>query len=118
MDNLTREIRKTVTKTKFRDLVAMLYERAMGGDLQAANMLLSRLAPTLKPKAEPMRVDLPKGDALAQARAVVQGVAGGNVLPMDGKTLIDSLSATVKILEVTELIPRIESLEQANEKKP
>ena len=118
MDNLTREIRKTVTKTKFRALVAMLYERAMNGDLQAANMLLSRLAPPLKPQAEPMRVNLPDGDAYAQARAVVQGVAGGNVLPTDGKALVDSLNATVKIQEIVELIPRIESLEQANEKKP
>jgi hypothetical protein len=113
----TAELKKVVTKAKFRALVTVIYERAMDGDLQAANMLLSRLAPPLKPQAEPITMDLPQGDALTQARAVIQSVAGGDVSTPDGKALIDSLSQTIKIQEVTELLPRIEALE-ANEKKP
>jgi hypothetical protein len=83
----------------------------MGGDTAAAGLLLSRLAPSLKPRDELIAVKLPDGDVLAQARAVVAAVADGQITPGDGKALLDGLAAVVKIQEITELAKRVEALE-------
>lgn len=102
---------KAVGKPQFLELVEVLRVAAMNGDMAAMALLMGRLAPPLKPSAELIRFDLPEGDALTQGRAIVAGVAAGQLTPSDGKALLDGLAAVVKIQEVTDLIPRLEALE-------
>lgn len=105
------ELNAAIGKTEFSALVRHLYGLAMGGDMTAAHVLINRLVPPLRPKDEPIRVKLPHGDVLEQARALVAAVADGQITPGDGKALLDALAAVVKIQEITELVKRVEALE-------
>lgn len=102
---------KAIGKPEFLELVEVLRTAALAGDMAAMGLLMGRLAPPLKPSAELIRFELPDGDALTQARAIVAGVAGGQLTPADGRALLDGLAAVVKIQEVADLIPRLEALE-------
>jgi len=105
------ELQAAVGKTDFRALVRHLYELAMQGDMAAASVLVGRLVPSLKPRDEPIKVKLPEGDVLEQARALVAAVADGQITPGDGKALLDAMAAVVRIEEITELVKRVEALE-------
>lgn len=95
-----------------KNLVEVIHAQALGGDTAAASILVNRLIPTIKPVAEPVRFDLPKDAPPAQkAEAILHAVADGLLDPLTGKSLIEALAATMKIIEVAELIPRIEALE-------
>lgn len=85
------ELRKVVGKDEFRELVEAIRGRALAGDMTAAGILINRLVPTLRPRSEAIRIELPDGTPLDQARAVV--------------------AAVVRIEEITDLIRRIAALE-------
>ena len=105
------ELLKAIGKPQFLELVEVLRTAALAGDMSAMGLLMGRLAPPLKPSAELIRFELPDGTPLDQARAVVAGVAAGQLTPADGKALLDGLAAVCKIQEVTDLIPRLEAIE-------
>ncbi len=105
------ELLAAIGKDEFRALVRNLYAQAMAGDMAAAGVLVNRLVPPLRPRDEPVSVDLPDGTPLDQARALVAAVAAGQVTPQDGKLLLDAMAAVVRIEEHTELEKRISQLE-------
>lgn len=96
------------------ELIAKAIELAMGGDPQALRMCLDRLAPSIKPQAEPVMFEL-KGDNLTQqAQSVLAAVADGELDPITGKALIDSLSSIARITEIDEITRRLDQLEANN----
>lgn len=95
-----------------KNLIEVIHAQALDGDTAAASILINRLIPTIKPVAEPVQFALPKDAPPAQkAEAILHAVADGLLDPLTGKSLIEALAATMKIIEVAELIPRIEALE-------
>lgn len=85
---------------------------ALGGDMQAANIALARIAPPLRPQAErvqfELRDDIPLSD---QARQILQAVADGKVDAETAKTLIGCLQAVSGIRAVEDLESRLAILE-------
>jgi hypothetical protein len=114
---LAGKLRAAVGKD-FDALLQAVMEAAKGGDMTAANLLLSRVVPTVRPVQEPVKVEMP-GEALTdKAGAILDAVSRGELSPLDGKALLDSLGAVAKITEIDDLIKRVEVLEGKREQKP
>lgn len=96
-------------------IAKVVVDAALGGDLQAANIVLSRLSPVLKVRAEKVTFNLdPDASLTNQAQAVLVAVAAGDVDPETGKLLIDSIGAFAGLRQVDELSARIDAIEARN----
>lgn len=101
-----------IDPARFRVLVEALYRKALDeGDMTAAQVLINRLVPPLKPRSEAQPFTLPDGALLDQARAVMAAVAAGTIAIDDAKAMLSALADVAKIQEITDLIPRLEALE-------
>ena len=93
-------------------IIKALTDAALGGDVQAARVLLERCLPPIKPIEQPTPLTLPTGASLSeQGRAVLVAVAAGELAPSQGAALIGALGTMAKIHEVDELERRIAALE-------
>jgi hypothetical protein len=90
-----------------------LIEAAKSGDVQAAGLILSRIAPPLRPSRELVAVPGIATGATATeiAQALVVAATRGE-LPSDAAAeLVAALGAVAKLREVDELAARIAALE-------
>ncbi|MBD59438.1 MAG: hypothetical protein CL808_04880 [Citromicrobium sp.] len=90
----------------------VVIDAALEGDLQACNIILARIAPALRPEAQPVQFEFdPTASTVAQVEAVLAAVASGGV-PVDlGKQLIESVKALADVRAVEELEARLAALE-------
>jgi hypothetical protein len=92
------------------EIIKTLVELAKGGDVQAAKVLLDRICPALKPQAMP--ISLPVNGSLSeQGGEIIRATMAGQIPPDIGSQLITALANQAKIVEIDELIKRIEILE-------
>ena len=107
--------------TRLRELIAsdvplilsVLRDAALGGDVQAANALLSRALPALRPEAVSVEV-IATGESLCERAEAVASAALAGEIPVDAATsLMQALATQAKVLETHELLQRIERLENA-----
>lgn len=86
---------------------------ALEGDMQAANMVLQRLSPPLRARAEKVTFELsPDAPLHQQANQVLASVAEGAIDPETGKLLIDCIQSVAGIRAVDELEKRLIALEE------
>lgn len=102
-----------VLEKDVKAIAKVITAAALGGDLQAARIVIERLIPLMRER--PVNVDLPdtstiEGVALAQA-AILAAVASGELLPTEGATLAGIAEARRKALETEVLEARIAALE-------
>jgi hypothetical protein len=93
-------------------IVTVLRNQALAGDPQSIRILLDRVLPCLRPVELPTPLDLPAGTLAQQAHAVVKAVADGSIAPGQAAQMITALGGVAKIMETTELLKRIEVLEE------
>jgi len=107
--------RMKVTKALADDAPAVarvVIDAALEGDMQAANIVLSRVAPPIKAQAERVQFELSPDAPLAeQAQQILAAVAEGKVDPETGKTLIGCIQSVAGIRAVEELEHRLIILE-------
>lgn len=107
---LAGRLREAVGR-EFDGIVEALIASAKGGDIQAANLLLTRVCPALKPISEPTKLEI-AGDSLTEKSHSILGlVSDGKLSAPDAKLVIDGLSAVARITETDDLLRRIELLE-------
>jgi len=101
-------------------IAAVVIEAALGGDLQAAKLVLDRISPPLKAQAAPVLLDLPNSDnATATAAAIIRAAADGELPPDIAAQLVAAVGTLARIIEIDELKDRLESLERAiKEQRP
>lgn len=98
--------------TDLDKIIDTLRTQALAGDAQAIRIILDRVLPALRPVDMPTTLALPGDGTLAdQARAVVQAAADGKLAPAQAAQIVTALGGVAKIIETTELVRRIESLE-------
>jgi len=107
--------RSRVTKALMEDAPAVarvVLDAAKDGDIQAAALVLARVAPVLKAQSEPVQFDFdPAAPITSQIEAVLAGIAGGAV-PVDvGKQIIDAIGTLSNARAVESLEERIVILE-------
>lgn len=94
------------------EIAQVVLDAARGGDMQAANLVLQRLAPPLRARAEKVQFALdPAAPLTQQARQVLTAVAAGEIDPDTGKLLIESISSFAALKEVDEFEARLHRLE-------
>jgi hypothetical protein len=94
------------------EIARVVTDAAKEGDLQAASLVLSRIAPALRPEAQPVSFDFDStASPVRQIEAVLAAVAEGTV-PVDlGKQLIDAIKALSDVRAAEELEARLAALE-------
>ena len=77
-------------------------------------IILDRWLPPLKSEDPLVSVDVPKDAPLGEkGTAVFAAIAGGEITPQQGATMIGALSSIAKIIEFTEFEKRLVALERA-----
>lgn len=105
--------------TDLHKIIGALKAQALAGDVQAIRIVLDRVLPALRPVELPTTLPMPTGGSLAeQARAVVQAAADGDMAPAQAAQIVTALGGVAKIIETTELVARIDRLEQRYADKP
>ena len=92
------------------DVIEIVVQRALSGDMQAAALLLSRCLPPLKPAGEAVAVRMPKGSMTDQARHVVRRMALGRIPEGQGVALVNSLVAIAKMKSMQDLSDEIDAI--------
>ena len=98
-------------------VAAKVLEAARNGDLRASEMVLARTSPIRRASHEPVNFTLDESQPLSeQGKAILSGIASGDIPPDTGKHLIDSLASLVKVQEMEEIDRRLNALENQNNK--
>ena len=94
-------------------LIATLHETALKGNTRAAELLLDRALPSLRPVAEAIELPGLKDAATLTAKAerIVELAAEGKVSPDIATALLSAIGTLAKATEIDELKRRIEALE-------
>jgi hypothetical protein len=103
---------RTTIEAKADDILQSVINAAILGDMAACKMLLDRITPTLKPQALPISLVYQESLAL-QGNQIIKATMDGQIAPDIGSQLIAALSNQAKIVEVDDLLRRIEALEAA-----
>lgn len=95
------------------EIARVVTDAAKDGDLTACGMILSRIAPALRPEAQPVHFAFePTASTAHQVEAILAAMAEGAV-PVDlGKQLIDAVRALADVRAIENLEGRIAALEQ------
>ena len=83
---------------------------ALAGDGAALRLCLDRLLPPIRGKDEPVVLAAMTGTLADQGGAILQAMAAGQVTPSEASTMMAALATQARIIEVDELIERIEVL--------
>ncbi len=93
-------------------IARVVIEAALGGDMHAASLVLSRVAPTLRSQSQTVNFDFnPSGSISQQVEQILRAVSLGEVPPDVGKQIIDAVQALSAVRTVEELEHRIVELE-------
>jgi len=94
------------------EIITTLISLAKSGDVTAAKILMDRVCPSLKPEAMPVSLVFQESLAL-QGNEIIKAAVTGQIPPDVGAALISALASQSKIVEIDDLIKRIEALEAA-----
>lgn len=95
-------------------LVQKARELALEGDTAALRLCIERLIPPLKTRDEAVTVNGLRGDQslTEQGSAIVNALAAGQVTPSEAASLMQTVTAQARIIEIEDLAARIERLEK------
>ena len=115
--NVATRLRKMID---VEALVAKLHETAMKGNTRAAELLLDRALPTLRPVAEPVQLPGLKDAATLTAKAerIVELAAEGKVSPDVATALLSAIGTLAKAVEIDEVKRSLEALEEIRAQHP
>jgi polyhydroxyalkanoate synthesis regulator phasin len=91
---------------------------ALKDDTAALRLCLERVMPPLRATDRAIELSGLIGTLAQQSKRVVEAVAAGEISPDQGATLMQTLSAQARIIEVDELERRIAALERRNSESP
>ena len=109
---LSQRLRAAVGDGGFEQLVKVVLDNALTGDMRAAEILLARLVPPVRSVQEPVVFELAGVTLSEKAHSLLLAAAEGRMSTTDTKALLDALGIVAKIRETEELEQRIEALER------
>ena len=104
------KLRETIA-TSIPELLENLIEKARGGDVQAARLLLERVLPPVRAAEAVQPLTLPDGSLTDQGRAVLRAVADGVLAPGQGAQLLSGIAGLARVAELDEIARRLDALE-------
>jgi len=94
------------------EIIQKLATNAREGDIGAARLLLERVVPALKPVEAPQTLQIAEGDLSSQAKSIVALAGSGEVSLAQASQLVSALGTLAKLIEVDELLKRVDALEK------
>jgi hypothetical protein len=95
-------------------IVAQVVEKAKGGDMTAARLILDRIVPARR--GRPVQFALPvvitTADLVAALGAILAAVASGELTPDEGAAVAGLIESKRKAIEIVELEARVAALEK------
>lgn len=86
--------------------------QAKDGDAASQGMLAARLSPPYRASTQSVEFDMPDGDLFVRAKAVLDAIASGDIPPDIGSSLIQSINATARTMELIDFEKRLTTLEE------
>ena len=97
------------------EVARVVVEKAKAGDLRAADLLLQRIEPPLKPQAPRVTFSIDPDQSIAdQAKALLLACSKGEISPEQFRLLMDCLSAFVGIRDVETFLEELRRVRSAN----
>ena len=94
-------------------IARVVIDAALDGDMQAAGLVLSRIAPTLRSQTEKVTFEFDASAPTArQVEQVLAAIAAGEVSPDTGKQIVEAIHALSSVRAVEDLEQRIAQLEE------
>lgn len=110
------QMAEKLMQAQAQEVVQVVVDAALSGDLTAAKIIVERLVPVRKDRpldAGAIRLPTLKADNLADAQAAVaRALAGGRLTPSESDALTRVLEGHRKAVEITEMETRLENIEQ------
>lgn len=98
------------------EIIASLVQAARAGDVAAARLLLDRTLPALRPESMPVALpELGVGTLVQRAEAAIAAAGNGELAPDTAATLVAAIGGLAKLQELSELVARIEKLEESRD---
>ena len=93
-------------------VAAAVIEQALKGDMQAARLVLERIAAPIRATQQAVRFELdPEASLTDTAKQILTAISDGEVPPDIGKSLLDSVASMARVKELDEINQRLEELE-------
>lgn len=100
------------------DIIDKLADAAKQGNVQAAQVLLSRSLPPLRPDTRPTPIPgIAKGSLSKQGEAIIKSMGAGALTPEQAQSMLAGLASLSKIREIDELDSRLRKLEELSNEK-
>jgi hypothetical protein len=114
--NKTTRAAQSLLDGEAQALTRKAIELALEGDVVALRLCLERLIPPRKDR--PIEIKLPAmtdtGDVVKVSAAIIRAVAQGALLPSEGESLGRLIEQHRRVIEVEEILSRLEALENEN----
>ncbi len=95
-------------------IIQKAIDMAKAGDKEMMRLCLDRMVPPAKARGEPVNLPSLEGTLSQQGGAVLQALADGELTPDEASTIMQTIAAQARIIEVDQLERRITELEQQN----
>lgn len=92
-------------------LVAKAVELAKAGDTTALRICIDRCIPAIKAKDQPISLKSLGGSPAQMGETVLRAMAAGEITPDEAAAVMQVVTAQMRIVEVDDLVKRIEALE-------
>ncbi|WP_342616577.1 DUF5681 domain-containing protein [Rhodoferax sp. GW822-FHT02A01] len=93
-------------------IITVMTERALGGDVAASRLLLERCAPALKAIDPIEPFEIPDGNLVERAEAIVKATAAGLIIPQQASQLLMGLNTVAGLTQSEEIEKRLAALEE------
>jgi hypothetical protein len=108
-------IRQELAKHSQAVIDKVLYKALEEDDTTALKMILDRISPPLKQANAPINLNLGSGSLASKADKVLEASSFGEITTSEASALINAIGSLAKIIETSELLERVESLEAKHE---
>jgi hypothetical protein len=94
------------------EIARVVINAALNGDMQAASLVLQRLSPPLRARAEKVFFELsPDASFTTQAQQVLTAISEGEIDPETGQLLINCITSFAGLKQVDDFENRLNALE-------
>ena len=109
--NVTQYKLRAALGEDLEQIIAVVRERAIAGDMGAVRLILDRTIGPMRATDPPVILPL-TGNPGDDARTITQAAGRGEIAPGTAQQLMGAIASQARVLETAELLARIEKLEQ------
>jgi hypothetical protein len=97
------------------ELIAAVVAKAKEGDMAAMRLCLERLLPPVKARDDAVSIPGVTDSIADNARLVIKALATSELTPEQAASVLAALASQARVIETSEVLNRIEALEQSQQ---